>query len=285
MEIRWGGGELEGILEQAKKASGVDFVRYRPSTTQRRTELRMAMCECPTAASYRALLADSAAEMDALVDALLVKTTWMYREPRTFELLRERALPELFTRRAAEGAKAIVAWVPACSSGEEAYTLAMCLEEARRKVDSKLQFQVFASDVDRSIVERARTATYAEASFSELPKDLADRHLELFTQGHQTFGRVSAALRSHVVIAQHDALRSSRVAPTEAGVASFDLVSCRNLLVYLQPSAQSELLTRLVKTCSRGSLLVIGDSESFRSSPDASTLSPIEPKIPVFELP
>jgi two-component system CheB/CheR fusion protein len=285
MEIRWGAGELDGILEQAKSASGVDFVRYRLSTMQRRTELRMAMCECSTATSYLARIRELPEEMDALVDALLVKTTWMYREPRTFDLLRQRALPDLFARRAAEGAKAIVAWVPACSSGEEAFSLAMCFEEARRNAATKLDFQVFASDVDSYALATANAATYPEASFTELPRDFADRHLERFTQNHQTFARISPALKSRVVFAHHDALRSSRVAPTEAGVASFDLVSCRNLLVYLQPAAQDERVTRLLKTCSRGSLLVIGDSESFRASNDASALVPIEPKIPVFELP
>ncbi len=284
MEIRWGNGELDTILELAKNASGVDFVRYRPSTMQRRTELRMAMSDCANAASYLALLAAAPAEMKALVDALLVKTTWMYREAPTFELLRERALPELFARRAAEGAKALVAWVPGCSTGEEAYTIAMCLDEAQRKAEAQLAFQVFASDVDLGALAKARAAVYAESSLAELPKIFFDRHLVPFTQGHQAFARVSDALRARVVFAQHDALRSAHVAPTEAGVASFDLVSCRNLLVYLQPSAQEELVTRLLKTCSRGSILVIGDSEAFRAASKAELL-PIEPKIPVFELP
>lgn len=284
MEIRWGLGELETILELAKKASGVDFLRYRPSTMQRRTDLRMAMNGCTSASSYAALLAATPREMDALVDALLIKTTWMYRERPTFDLLRERVLPALFARRAAEGAKALLAWVPACSTGEEAYTLAMCLEEARQKADTKLEFQIFASDVDAGALTKARAAIYPEASFAELPKVFFDRYLVPFTRGHQALARVSGELRARVVFAQHDILRSSPVAPTEAGVASFDLVSCRNVLVYLEPSAQTELVTRLVKTCSRGSILVIGDSEAFRATADAEVV-PIEPKLPVFELP
>lgn len=276
--------ELLKILASARAASGIDFSSYRPSTMRRRTALRMGMIEAPTAEAFLAKIESDPAEMRALVDALLIKTTWMYREPRTFDFLRNHALPELFAQRASEGAQSIRAWVPACSSGEEAYTLAMCLDEARSQ--TKLDFQVIASDVDEGALEKVKAAHYAEAAFKDLPELFAARYL---VRSHPSASAyVSDDLRSRVVVARHDALRSDRPAPREAGVASFDLVSCRNLMVYLKPNAQEELLTRLLKTSSSGTLLVISDSESLRTATEADTtassLVAIEPKIPVFRV-
>jgi len=100
--------------------------------------------------------------------------------------------------------------------------------------------------------------------------------------------KVSDEIRSRVVVAHHDALRSDRLAPREAGVASFDVISCRNLMVYLKPHAQEQLMTRLQKTCMPGSLVVIGDSESVRTASGAQgespALVPVEPKTPVFRV-
>jgi chemotaxis methyl-accepting protein methylase len=277
--------ELEQILASARAASGIDFSSYRPSTMRRRAALRIGMTQCAGAPDYLARIESDPEEMVALVDALLIKTTWMYRESRTFDFLRTRALPELFAQRALEGAKAIRAWVPACSSGEEAYTLAMCLDEARARTE--LEFQVIASDVDTAAVAKVRAAYYAETSFEALPPDFAARYL-VRAANHQARGaHVSDDLRSRVVVAHHDALRSPHASPREAGVGSFDIVSCRNLMVYLKSPAQDELIVRLLKTCMRDSLFVISDSESVRTATqaaDMATLVAIEPKIPVFRV-
>lgn len=276
--------ELERILRRAEAASGIDFVRYRPSTMQRRTELRMAMCECTTADDYLRRLDHDRAELDALVDALLVKTTWMYREPRTFDLLRGGALASLVAARRSEGASMIRAWVPACSTGEEAYTLAMCIDEVARELDPELELQVFATDVDERALKTAADGVYGESVCSSLPGELRSHYTVAFMRGEGRYTRVVDDLRSRIFFSRHDALRSPHIAPKNAGVASFDLVCCRNLLVYLQNAAQDELMQRLLKTCSRGSLFVIGDSEGLRATLEHEQLAPIQVKIPVFRV-
>lgn len=281
--------DLVRILSRVRHFSSIDFSSYRPSTMKRRTALRIGMTQMPTAADYLAKIETDPIEMRALVDALLIKTTWMYREPRTFDFLRSRALPELFAERAEEGAQSIRAWVPACSSGEEAYTLAMCLDEARSRTgpDFQLDFQVIASDVDDGALTKVKKAHYADASFKDLPAELAERYLVMGSVP-DSGAHISDEIRSRVTIAHHDALRSERVAPREAGVASFDIISCRNLMVYLKPHAQEELIRRFSKTFMPGSLLVISDSESLRTAVDAQSagadLIAIEAKIPVFRV-
>ncbi len=281
---------LAQILARAREASGIDFSSYRPSTMKRRTALRIGMTESATAETYLATIERNPEEMRALIDALLIKTTWMYREPRTFDFLRSHALPELFALRASEGAHSIRAWVPACSTGEEAYTLAMCLDEARSQTPPEIQldFQLIASDVDEGALAKMSEARYADTAFEVLPPAFAARHLVPTATGQSLGAQISDHLRSRVTVAHHDALRADRLAPREAGVGSFDIISCRNLMVYLKPPAQEELITRLLKTCMPGSLLVISDSESVRTASEAQTddtnLVAIELKIPVFRV-
>ena len=273
--------DVERILRRAGTASGIDFSLYRASTIQRRIELRMAMCETIDAREYLARLDADPREMHSLLDALLIKTTWMYREPKSWDLLRTQALGELFADRAMLGAKMIRAWVPACSTGEEAHTLAMCLHEVRSR-NEDLDFQVFATDIAEGPLATAREGVYPLASCTALPEDLRALYLEPFSRGGSRFVRVADEIRARITFEAHDALRSARLAPVDAGVASFDLVSCKNLLVYLRPSAQEELFRRILKTCSQGTLVVLGDSEGLRAVTTHSELVPIRGKIPVF---
>ena len=273
--------DVDRVLRRAEAASGIDFSVYRPATMQRRIELRMAMCETIGVDEYLARLDADARELPTLIDTLLVKTTWMYREPKTWDLLRRRALPDLFADRAALGAKMIRAWVPACATGEEAHTLAMCLHEAR-SVNEDLDFQVFATDIAEGPLVVAREGVYPLTSCKTLPDDLRAKYLEPFSRGGSRFVRVAEELRARVTFEAHDALRSGRLAPVDAGVASFDLVSCKNLLVYLRPAAQEELFRRLLKTCSPGTVVVLGDSEALRAITTYSELAPVQGKIPVF---
>ncbi|MGH7282660.1 MAG: CheR family methyltransferase, partial [Polyangiaceae bacterium] len=214
--------DVERVLGRAERASRIDFSAYRKSTMQRRIELRMAMCEAIGVEEYLARLETDAEEMPALLDALLIKTTWIYREPKTWDVLRSVALGELFAERMALGARMIRAWVPACSTGEEAHTLAMCLDEACI-ANGDLDFQIFASDVAESALTIAREGVYPLASCTALPDDLRARYLEPFQRDGSRFVRVAENLRARIAFEAHDALRSGRLAPADAGIASFDL--------------------------------------------------------------
>ncbi|MEO8874480.1 MAG: CheR family methyltransferase, partial [Polyangiaceae bacterium] len=135
---------------------------------------------------------------------------------------------------------------------------------------------------------KVTAATYPETSFEGLPPELVAKYLVLSSNHGSRRARISDEIRSRVIVGSHDALRSPRLAPAEAGVASFDVVSCRNLLVYLKPDSQDALITRLLKTCMQDSLLVISDSESIRTATHGDgappPIAPIDTKIPVFRV-
>jgi chemotaxis methyl-accepting protein methylase len=249
--------EIERILVRARELSSVDFSAYKRSTLGRRIRLRVAMAGASSLAAYRSLVETDAAEGALLINALLVKTTAMFRDPEVFQALRRALLPRLFARRRAEGAETLRAWVPACSTGEEAYSIAMCLAEA--SLAQPLAASLLASDVDRAALERVARAVYPAAAAADVPPELAGRWLAPGAGGQLT---VHPSLRAMVKSSFHDVVGSEFLAPPEAVVASFDLVSCRNLLIYLEPSTQQRLLMRLIKTAAPHGLLLLGPAES-----------------------
>jgi chemotaxis methyl-accepting protein methylase len=269
-DFRW-------ILEQASRAAGVDFDAYKAGTLQRRVAHRMALTGCVTLQDYRARIERGPAEVPRLLDALLIKTTEMFRGASTTRVLRERALPELLIRRAREGAMELRAWVPACATGEEAFSLAMGLLEARERAGVALTVRVLASDIDCTALEHAARGVLRPECITAVPPDLAARWLEPHPRGWSVTGEARAAVR----VVRHDLLDPHRPTPPEAVLATFDVVSCRNVLIYLKPEAQERVVSRLIAACEPGSLLVLGESESPPLVCQRS-LRAVEQGVPVF---
>jgi chemotaxis methyl-accepting protein methylase len=244
-----------GLLEGA---SGVDFRAYRPAMVGRRIEQRQRISRAGSLAEYAATLARDPAELSRLVDALLIKTTSMFRGAPAFAVLRERVLPGLFSRRAAEGAPSVRAWVAGCSTGEEAYSLAMCLLEARDRAAPGLAVEVLASDVDARALELAASGVVSAAQAAHVPEALSARWLE--REGAEL--RFTEELRSHLVFVRHDLLDPSYRAPRRAVFASFDVVSCRNLLIHFQRQPQLLAVERLMQACDEGAVLFLGGAEA-----------------------
>ncbi len=267
------------ILALLLTTTGVDFRAYKAATRTRRLAHRSAVRGCATLEEYLALLERDAGERHMATDALLIKTTSMFRDAPTFDVLRNRALPELVRQRARArpGAGVLRAWVPACATGEEPFSLAMCLLEARERARVSLDVSVLASDIDRAAIERAACGKIAPSSVDTVPPELAARYLARREDACEVTGEARAV----VTVVHHDLLASSFPAPKESIVASFDLVSCRNVLIYLNPEAQAAVFSRLLKTCARDALLVLGEAEQ----PPAWMLPELEPvatHVPVY---
>lgn len=265
---------LFALLEQA---SGVDFRAYRPAMVDRRIEHRARLCRVSDLGEYAALAARDPAELGRLVDALLIKTTSMFRGGPAFELLRERVLPALFTLRAAEGAASLSAWVVGCSTGEEAYSLAMCLIEARDRAAPGLSLELFASDVDARALDVAASGLVSAVQAARVPGPLALRWLR---RDGERF-HVTEELRRQIVFVRHDVLDPSCRAPRRAVFASFDVVSCRNLLIHFRRGPQLAAIGRLVQACEPGSILFLGSAEAL-PEPAARDFVPLSPSSAIY---
>ena len=250
-----GPGALEAILALVRARSVHDFTHYKPGTLQRRIERRMAMRSIPPAdmGRYLAVLARDDAELDHLARDLLINVTRFFRDPEVFELLAATIIPDLLREQPAD--RPLRIWVAGCSTGEEAYSLAMLFREAIAAAPAPpattVGLQVFASDVDPQIVATGREGRYPASIRDDVsPERLA----RFFTRDDQGY-RVGAELRAAVVFTVQDVLG-------DPPFSRLDLVSCRNLLIYLDPHAQARVLARFHFALRTNGVLLLGSAET-----------------------
>jgi chemotaxis methyl-accepting protein methylase len=235
-------GELLAVLAAR---TGVDLSGQRLAMLARRAAFRVVASGARTAGGYLELLASDQAEPWRLLERLTIKVSRLFRNPDTFAALRGRVLPEL---RRSRGDRELRVWSAGCACGEEAYGLAMLCAELGGP------FRVTATDVDRAALARARAGTYRDVEVGQVPADLAARHLEPRAPGVVS---VRPELARRVQFEPHD-LASAAPPP---GAAPFDLVACRNVLIYYVADRQAELLAAVLRSLAPGGYLVLGEAE------------------------
>lgn len=233
------------VLQLVQERVAVDFSQYRPATIERRIRNRMLAVGAPSLSEYLQRLAAAPDEAEALAERLVIKVSRFYRNRTTFDLLRSQVVPTLVDE--ANGAPLRV-WCAGCGCGEEAYTYAMLLEE------SGVAGTIEATDIDRGALAAAAAGTYPSAALDELPEELALRYLEPVSARGEPRYRVADVLRERVRFTRHDVMAG----PLEG---SFSIVSCRNVLIYLQRAAQARAMHHLSVGLSAGSVLVLGEAE------------------------
>jgi len=242
---------LEKVCILLRARTGHDFSQYKKNTLYRRIERRMAIHQLDRIADYVRFLRENPQEVDLLFRELLIGVTSFFRDPAAWDLLRDRFLPELLAGHP-PGA-ALRAWVAGCSSGEEAYTLAMVFREALDQVQScgHQNLQIFATDLDPDAIARARQALYP----ANIVADLTPARLARFFVDEGNGYRISKEIREMVVFAPHNVL-------SDPPFTRLDLLTCRNLLIYLDTDLQKKLLPLFHYSLKPGGLLMLGSSES-----------------------
>jgi chemotaxis methyl-accepting protein methylase len=243
--------QVEQILDLVAKRRGIDFRDYRRETLERRAVARARAIGCADLAAYRRRIDQDAGELDRLVEALVVPVSGFFRDAWAFRELSDRVLPALAIRR-----PLLRAWVAGAATGEEAYTLAMLLAELSAR-HAGGGFEVIASDIDRPSLEVARAAVYPDKAAGSIPADLRARYLR--ADGSQV--RVAEAIRGRVRFAEHD-LMGARLAPREAVVAAFDIVLCRNVLLYFDRPLRAKAVSKLAAVVEPAGALMIGAFET-----------------------
>jgi two-component system CheB/CheR fusion protein len=242
---------LTRIIDLLLTKTAHDFRLYKPGTLERRIERRMAMAaiKIQDLEGYLAFLGSDAGELELLAKDLLINVTSFFRDPKVFDFIESEIIPELVDAAAPD--QTLRVWVPGCSTGDEAYSLAMLLLEQITTSKARTKLQVFASDIDADAVASARDGLYPktiEANIS--PARLA----EFFTK-EETGYRISAQLRGSVVFTVQDVL-------SDPPFSRIDLISCRNLLIYLRPEAQAKVIGLFHFALRPGGVLLLGSSET-----------------------
>ena len=243
--------DLDRIIELLHTATGHDVSLYKPGTIIRRIERRMALQQLDKLADYLRFLREHPAELSRLHRELMIGVTSFFRDPDVWTLLRDEVLPALFAAHPDGGA--LRAWTPACSTGEEAYTLAMTFLEALDRLPSGPRFtlRIFATDIDANAIERARAGVYPLAAADDIGAERLDR----FFVRTETHLEISRRIRQMVVFAPHDIVG-------DPPFTRLDIITCRNLLIYLEPELQQRLLSAMHYALNQDGVLVLGVAET-----------------------
>lgn len=247
--------EADGVLDGYKRVllllrnhSGVDFSLYKFSTIQRRINRRVVLTRQASLSDYVVLLGGSAKELDALYADVLISVTSFFRNPETFDVLQQSVLPELLKQG---GDDPLRCWVLGCSSGQEAYSIAIAFLEAAEKAPRMRKLQIFATDLNEELLAKARHGLYPKS----LTEDISPERLRRFFVEENGGQRICKTLREMVVFARHNLI-------ADPPFSRMDLISCRNVLIYLEPSLQKRAIATFHYALKPHGFLLLGASES-----------------------
>ena len=240
---------IDNLCDAMKEAVGHDFSRYKRATLIRRISRRMQVLSIEDAGEYVERIRSDSDECEALFRDLLINVTRFYRDVDEFEALDEQVIDRLVSH--SQDSEEIRVWVPGCSSGEEAYTIAMMFAEAMRRHKKRPYVNVFATDIDDKMLAIAREAVYPLSALKDIPQGLQDR----YTIGSSDHFIVVPQIRDMVRFSLHNLVR-------DPPFAKINLISCRNLLIYFDDTLQKHVLPLFHFALTKGGYLFLGSSET-----------------------
>src|SRR5438093_1031998 len=243
--------DLGRIFLSLKKQMGVDFSAYKESTLIRRIHRRMALHRIDTLKRYAQFLRDNQKEIEALFDDLLINVTRFFRDGIVFGALKKRFLPTLFKKKSKARQRELRVWVPGCATGEEVYSLAICILEALGSQSSKWRIQIFGTDLSESVVEHARMGIYSSA----IEKDVSPARLKRFFVKRDGAYQIHRNVRDICTFARQNIT-------ADPPFSRLDLISCRNVLIYLSPELHKRCIPQFHYALNAGGYLILGPAES-----------------------
>jgi len=260
---------LEKTIILLRTHTGHDFSHYKKNTFNRRIERRMGIHQIDKLAGYVRYLRENSQELDLLFKELLIGVTSFFRDPACWEELRKKILPALIASR--PDGHMLRAWVPGCSTGEEAYSLAMAFKEVMENSKSrkKITLQVFATDLDKDAIDKARQGIYPE----NICADVSPKQMTRFFKKDEHGCRVNSEIREMVIFAPQSLIM-------DPPFTKLDILTCRNLMIYLAPEMQKKLIPLFHYSLTPGGILFLGSAETVGTFTDLFT--PLNNKLRIF---
>jgi len=241
--------EIDKILNYIDESIGIDFREYKYATLARRVARRVNICKCKNIKEYYEYLVDNKKEVDILYREFLIGVTRFFRDDEVWETLKKDVFPKLIAD--AKDGDVLKLWDVACSTGEEAYSFAMCLHEEMDKQHKNIEIKIFATDISQTHLDIGARGIYPESIVADVPKDFLLKYFISKTDGY----KVSDRVRSSVIFSKHNIIKNPPF-------SNMDIVSCRNLLIYFQNGIQKKALNMLHYALKKEGILVLGTSES-----------------------
>ena len=258
--------QIDQILLALRHGTGVDFSQYKSNTLHRRIRRRMALLKIGSAVEYARFLEGNPAEVEALYQDILISVTTFFRNPEAFEALKTKIFPRLLKDRGRQDP--IRVWVLGCATGEEAYSLAIALTEYVSETGSTVPLMVYATDLNNIGIEKARSGLYPKS----IANDISPERLRRFFVEVDGGYRVAKAIRDVCIFARHNVLG-------DLPFSRMDLISCRNVMIYMEAGLQRKLLPLLHYALKPTGVLFLGPSETIGASRDLFELEDGKSKI------
>jgi two-component system CheB/CheR fusion protein len=243
---------LEKIFQRLYDQTNYDFSGYKLKTIQRRIQRRMVVNKVITLDDYLTLLMSSSTEVENLFKELLISVTSFFRDEQPFEDL-AKVIEELV--KSSNPGESLRIWVPGCARGEEAYSIAILVQEAIYKLNKEVQYQIFATDIDDNALNKARQGTYTHDQIEGIKPDLVEKYFNRY----QEYYIVSKALREHMVFAKQNLIM-------DPPFSNLDLISCRNVMIYFNLDTQKKVFATFHFALKNNGYLFLGKSESAANS-------------------
>ncbi|MCB0065348.1 MAG: PAS domain-containing protein [Caldilineaceae bacterium] len=251
--------QLDKLFAILHTYTKIDFSDYKPNTIIRRLERRMGLHQIEAYDDYIAYLENSPQEAQSLVKEFLIGVTRFFRDPEAFQIISEQIIPVIFAGK--HGQEQVRIWMPGCATGEEAYSLAMAIQEYMEQQNRYLNVKILATDIDTDALEFAGRGIYSQTSLEDVS---VERLATFFLQKDENRYEVTRNIRSMVVFARQNLIK-------DPPFAKIDLIVCRNLLIYFQPKLQQQILSIFQFALRPSGFLFLGSSESIGDFADAFT--------------
>lgn len=259
---------MQKVLMLVRSKTSHDFSHYKQNTVHRRVERRMALHKITDIRNYIRYLKGTPDEVNALFKDLVIEVTSFFRDPEAFEVLGKKSIPAIVERKKPDSDVRV--WVPGCATGEEAFSVAMLFQEAMDRLNKHLNVQIFATDINKETIEKARAAQFPEGISADITAERLGRFFIKEGGGY----RVKKAIRDLVVFAVQNLI-------SDPPFSKLDLVSCRNILIYMDSVLQKKLIPLFHYTLTQNGYLFLGSSETIGEF--SGLFSPVDTQWKIFQ--
>lgn len=252
------GRRLKPILDYLMDKRGFDFSGYHQPMIERRIRQRLDATNCSDFSGYLSCLQENPDELNHLLDVITINVSRFFRDTLTFELIADRILPAIIQEKGKVQDHSLRVWSAGCAKGEEPYSLAILIHELLMKEDVVMNLHIFATDIDSWAISDAEKAVYSLASVENIKHRLL---MKYFKPEGNSF-RLIPEIMDLVNFSQYDMLDKKHGVPQESVFGNFDLVLCRNLLIYFNTEYQESIFARLYHSLAKNSYLILGEAEA-----------------------
>lgn len=248
---------LKRILSFLQDSRNLDFSGYRMSMIERRVKNRFAYVKCNDYKEYFIYLTMHPAETDNLIDSLTINVSRFFRDPLTFEYLADVVLPAIINNKNRDPDASLRIWSAGCAMGEEPYSMAILVNEFLKKEKIEFDTRIFATDIDGNVMGKAEKAIYPVESIGNVKYRMVKKY---FISHEDSFG-LTPEIKDMVLFSSYDMLEKKTYAPPESIFGGFDMVLCRNVLIYFNAGYQELIFEKLYRSLNINGYLVLGEAE------------------------